>query len=179
MPVTYKVKQHWNQVRIGFTITEDGSKDTLFTVKGEEIDKWGMEYSFRQGDTELASMKRRTEFRGLTLANIRGSMKPKFTILRNGGIWAELNTDKLGWRGTELTLDIPGPNDYKIMGNRTGWKWTIHRTADGTPLAATINKKVRLTDTYLVTVEDDEDAVAMLLLAIMIDQIFHESSGSD
>lgn len=159
----YQVKQKVFKLNDQFEIKKDGN--AVYQCKSERL-SWGDKLSF-------------TDMNGSELLYIKQTkvvtMKPKYEIWKAGAMWAELSTDKVVG-SKELTLDIPGPNDYKVEGDMMAWKWSIKRTKTGA-LSGSIDKKWGLSDTYGVKVEDGEDPLALLAICICIDQIFHDDDN--
>jgi uncharacterized protein YxjI len=159
----YQVKQKGFKFNDQFQITKDGH--AVYQCKSERL-SWGDKLSFTNMDgVELLYIKQTKVV----------TMKPTYEIHKNGAMWAELSTEKV-CGSKELTLDIPGPNDYKVEGDLWAWKWSIHRTTTGA-LAGSIDKKWGFTDSYGVKVEEGEDPLALLAICICIDQIFHDDDN--
>lgn len=157
----YEVKQKCFAMNDQFHVKKDGK--AVYKCKSERL-SWGDKLSFQDtSGTELLYIKQ------TKLVTVH----PKYEIWKGGAMWAELTTDKvLGHK--ELTLDIPGPNDYKIHGSIIGWSWTIKRSETGA-LAGSVNKKWAFGgDTYGVKVEEGEDPLALIAICICIDQIFYD-----
>jgi uncharacterized protein YxjI len=98
----------------------------------------------------------------------------QYEIIRNGELWGGIRADAISGK-KEMMLDIPGPNDYRLQGHMMDWNFKITRSVGD--LVATIDKKLRLKDTYSVKIERGEDVVAILLATIVVDQVYHDACG--
>mmetsp|Transcript_13428 Transcript_13428/g.18766 ORF Transcript_13428/g.18766 Transcript_13428/m.18766 type:complete len:141 (+) Transcript_13428:281-703(+) len=133
-------------------------------VKGTGF-TWGSQLTFYDASgKELAAIKQ-TEV---------ATLYPKYEVTKDGKPWAECKKEnKLGASKKEMTLDIPGNNDYKITGDRLAWHLEITRTETGKK-AGEVHKKYGIRDNYTVKVEDGESDLDILLCAILIDQVYHD-----
>ena len=88
---------------------------------------------------------------GKHIANI----KKKFALLKN-----------------DFVIDSPGAG-YYVEGNAWAHEFGLYR---GGRRVASISKKFfAMSDTYGVDVDDQEDQITMLALAIVIDMVCHEN----
>ena len=70
-----------------------------------------------------------------------------------------------------FSVDVPGPDDYTATGSFIDHDYTFER---GGRTVATVSKKwFRLTDTYGVEIDDDEDHVLLLASTVVIDMCCH------
>lgn len=154
----YTLTQDFLSSEDRFTIIGDADQPA-YRVRGKAL-AWGETLSFQAPDgTELASISQEME-----------SRRPKFTIFRGGGKFAEITKD-FSWFRSKFTLDIPGPNDYTIKGSLSDRKYTFQRSGR---VVATVSKTaVALSDTYTVEIAEDDDDVAVLATVVVIDLISH------
>jgi uncharacterized protein YxjI len=157
----YKVKEKFWSIGNSFSIT-DSDGETKFFVKGNAF-SWGDRLSFQNERNEELAVIDQKLF----------SFKPKYQILIGGSVFAEI-VKEWSWLGKKFTLDVPGPNDYKIEGSFWDHEFTFFR--NDTVAAKVTRKLFNLTDTYSVEISDDEDAVSILCTCIVIDQILHDEN---
>ena len=162
----FHLQQGWNPLANNFKIKSGGKE--VYQVKGDAM-KWGKQSSFQTMDgTELASLKETT----------RSTLQPwaMFEWFKAGDAdkrWASVKQEDWGSLDKkEISIDIPGENNYKITGDRLDWNFQII-CEDGTKVGE-ISKKWGVRDNYGVRVEEGADEVDVLMCAILVDQIYHD-----
>jgi uncharacterized protein YxjI len=73
-------------------------------------------------------------------------------------------------------IEVPGGEGMVAAGNILQHEYTLRR-GGRIPVAVVSKRWLRLRDTYGVEVADDADAPLVLAIAIVIDQMAHESGG--
>jgi len=149
---------------LGDTFNIFGEHETpVFQVKGKAI-SWGNKLFFQDMDgNELAYIAQKFGF------------KPKYGIERDGEIFAEM-VQEFRWFKKEFTLDIPGPNNYSIIGEF--WKHNFDFIRFDRVVAHVSKKAFSWADSYTVDIDDDEDDISILCACIVIDKIFDASDSS-
>ncbi len=95
---------------------------------------------------------------------------PEYTIYQNG---VEVATVKKRFTLMRPSFDITSSFGYfHIDGNFLAYDFTIFK--DGTPAAVVSKKWFSLSDTYGVSVSDNENQAFILALVIVLDQIYHD-----
>ncbi len=155
----YRIKEKFWSWGNDFSITDQQGAPKFF-VDGA-VFSWGDKLSLQdvQGN-ELAVIRQ-------TLL----SFKPRYEILIGGRKFAEV-VKEWTWFNKELTLDVPGPNDYTIAGSF--WEHEFTFTRSGKTVARVSKDFWNWTDSYGVDIDDDEDDVAVLCACIVIDQVLHD-----
>ena len=154
----FMMKQHlWGRSE-KFTIKdEDGNDRFYFEGKRNSIKD---EMSMYDGDgTPL-----------LTISRKLLSLKPHYEIRRGDEVYATVEKDFTFFRD-KFTLDLPGPNDIEISGNMRERKYSFQRQGRK---VASVSKRMGLTDTYNVDIDDDQDAATILATAVVIDLVSHD-----
>jgi len=137
----------------------DGTGEPVFFVDGQAF-SWGDKLSFQTMQSEeLAFISQKPL-----------SFMPKYEIYRDGQFFAEV-VKEFSWFDKEFTLDVPGPNDYTVKGSF--WRHNYNFTRRGRSVAE-VTKRWTWNDCYGVEIADDEDTVAILCTAIVIDQVLHD-----
>lgn len=141
--------------------------DDVYKVKGNPT-QFGSQSSFMTMDgEELASLKQTNATKATPWKN--------FVWEKDGKPWAMAKQDDWGaLTKKEISIDIPGENDYKIVGDRMSWKFQIFK---GDEKVGDINKEWGVVDKYGVKVADGADEVDVLLCGILIDQVYHDGEG--
>lgn len=138
---------------------------SVYQVKGDGFGH-GSTTSFQTMDgTELAALKQFNQQRPVPWKT--------FQWIKNGKVWATASQGQSYWNHFEkklINVDIPGENDYRIIGDRFAWKFEVFK---GDVKVADIDKKWGLVDTYGVRVKDGADEVNILLCAILVDHVYH------
>jgi uncharacterized protein YxjI len=159
----YQIKQKFWGFGDNFVIrNEDG--DPAYTVHGK-VFSWGDKLSIK-------------DMNGETLATISQkliSFKPRYGISKSGRPFAQV-VKEFSWFKKKFTLDVPGPNDYKITGDFWDHEYTFQR--DGRTVATISKKFWTWRDTYGVDIEPGEDDVAILATAIVIDLICDDEKSA-
>ena len=130
----------------------DEAGETVYTVKGQL--SWGHCLKiFDRNDSEIGTVKERV----LTWL-------PKFEI------W--LGDRYLGCISKEFTFLRPkfdiDYNGWHVEGDFMEWDYTIQNSA-GQRIAAVSKELLHWTDTYVIDVEDPQDALGALMLVLAID----------
>jgi uncharacterized protein YxjI len=143
----------------------DSNKEKVFFVDGRAF-SWGDKLSFQDLDgNELAFISQKLL-----------SWKPKYEIYQDGRMFASV-IKEFSWFKKKFTLDVPGPNDYSIVGSF--WCHDYEFTRRGRCVATVSKSHWAWTDTYGIDIDDDEDIVAILCTAIVIDQVLHDESKNN
>jgi len=130
----------------------DENGNTVFTVKGQL--SWGHCFKiFDKYENELGMVKQEI----LTFL-------PKFRLFVTNGPSGTLSRELVLFKPT-YTLDFMG---WKIRGNFWEWDYTIE-DAMGNIIAAISKDFFHWTDTYIIDVAREEDALAALMVVISID----------
>lgn len=159
---TFRIKESFWSWGDNFTITDADSGTACFVVKGK-VFSWGDDLSFQdtQGN-ELVRIKQK-------LLNLL----PRYEIQKDGAMFAEVRKEFTVFKD-KFTLDIPGPNDYTIVGSIWERDFTFEQLQ--TTVARVTKKRYSWADSYAVEilVDDDEAIVAILATCIVIDQVLHD-----
>lgn len=138
----------------------DPDQQPVYFVDGIAF-SWGNKLSFQDMDgNELAFISQRLM-----------SWMPTYEIHRNGAKLAEV-VKEFSWFSKKFTLDVPGPNDYEIDGSFWMHDYTFRRR--GQTVAVVSKAYWSWTDSYGIEIVNDEDDVAILCAAIVIDQVLHD-----
>jgi uncharacterized protein YxjI len=97
---------------------------------------------------------------------------PTYEIYRDGVLTGVVKKHLLTFFHCRLTVDVPGPEDFKAEGNLTDHEYAFRR---GPRTVATVSKRwFALGDTYGVDVDEGEDDVLLLASTIVIDLACHD-----
>jgi uncharacterized protein YxjI len=95
---------------------------------------------------------------------------PTYRIMRRGQQIAIVKKRLFTIRNTFL-IDVPGPNDYKVVGNLLLHNYKIYR---GKIEVARVSKKIiAVRDSYGIEINENEDHILLLCSAIIIDMVLH------
>ncbi|MFC1601427.1 LURP-one-related/scramblase family protein [Candidatus Sumerlaeota bacterium] len=152
----YMMKRKFWSWGDNFTIKDEHEQDA-YSVRGKAF-SWGDNLTIHDpAGRELARISQ-------TLM----SWKPRYEIYRDGRRFAEL-VKEFSWFKQEFTLDVPGPNDYTIIGSFWGHEYTFER---GGAVVARVSKKFwSLSDTYGIETIPGEDDVAILATCVVIELV--------
>ena len=154
----YLMKQHfWGRTE-KFTIKDEEGRDCYF-FEGKRLSINNMMTMYDGDGTPL-----------LTISRKLLSLKPLYEIRRGDEVYATVQKD-LTFFKDKFTLDLPGPNDIEIKGNMRERKYNFHRQGRK---VASVSKRIGLTDTYNVDIDDDQDAATLLATAVVIDMVSHD-----
>lgn len=131
----------------------DINDETVYTVEGKL--SWGhkLEIHDRNGN-HIATLKERIF-----------TFLPKFEIYIGGEYVGEIKKEFTLFKPS-FSVDCLG---YTVSGDFFEWDYNI---MSGSRNVATIEKKLfRLTDTYIIDVEDDKDALISLMIVLAIDAV--------
>lgn len=161
--MTYRIKEKFWSWGDDFTITDREGRE-CFTVHGAAF-SWGDKLSFRdmQG-TELAFISQKLL-----------SMRPRYEIRIGGQPFAEV-VKEFSWFNQTFTLDVPGPNDYRIEGSF--WQHDFVFSRQGRTVATVSKAYWGWSDSYGVEIADGEHEVPILCACIVIDQVLHDDKHS-
>lgn len=139
------------------------SQEPVFFVDGVAF-SWGNKLSFQDlNGNELAFISQKL----LT-------WKPCYEINRRGRKFAEV-IKEFSWFKQSFTLDVPGPNDYTVTGSFWAHDYEFIRQGK---VVARVNKTLwTWQDTYGIDIHPEEDDVAILCTAIVIDQVLHDQKN--
>ena len=143
----YKIKEKFWAMGNDFVITDQRDCE-IYRVDGKAF-SWGDNLSFQdiQG-RELAVIDQKLL-----------SFKPRYQIVINGDPFAEV-VKEWSWFNKKFTLDVPGPNDYQIMGSF--WEHEFIFARRGRDVARVSKRLWSWTDTYGVEIDEAENHVAIL-----------------
>lgn len=129
----------------------DNSGNTVFTVKGQLA--WGHCFKiFDSYGNEVGMLKQKVM-----------TFLPAFEIYIDGQYMGQIKKEFTLFK-PKFVMDL---NDWYIDGNWTEWDYTVYGRNGA---VMTVSKEImRLTDTYMLDVYNDEDALAGLLVALAID----------
>ena len=158
----YQVKQKIWSWSDGFKIL-DQNGDLAYRINGKPF-SWGDNLSFQDVyGKELA-----------TIAQTLLSFNPNYAIYKNGSLFAEV-TKEFSWVKAKFTLDVPGPNDYKITGDF--WDYEYEFIREGRTVAQVSKSFWPWSDTYGVSIVSGEDDVSILCTVIIIDLVCHDNNN--
>lgn len=156
----YQVKQKiwaWSE---GFKIL-DQNGDLAYVVNGKPF-SWGENLSFQDiYGSEVAVIVQKLL-----------SFQPSYEIYKNGFLFAQV-IKEFSWFNTKFTLDVPGPNDYKVTGSF--WEYEYEFSREGRTVAQISKSFWSLSDTYGVSIVSGEDDISILCAVIVIDLVCHEN----
>ena len=155
----YKMRQRIWTLRDRFNI-EDENGDPTFQVVGR-LFSIGDKLSFEDMEgNELAFIAQRLI-----------SMRSAYDIQRDGETFATVVKNITLFRD-KFTVDVPGPNDYKVTGNFFDYDYRFER--EGRDVASVSKQFFSLSDTYGVDIVEGEDDVIILATAVVIDLVSHD-----
>lgn len=96
---------------------------------------------------------------------------PTYTVSRKGQVLATVKRRPFTMR-TRFRLEIPGPGKYEVVGNMFRWDYKIMR--DHKEIAVVSKKILAMSDSYGVEIFDEQDAITILGVAIVIDINLHK-----
>lgn len=97
---------------------------------------------------------------------------PEYTIYQNGTAVAQVKRNFTLFRPSFNITSVFG--DYNINGNFWAYDFSIFK--NGKPVALVSKKWFSFTDSYGVSIDDNEDAAFLLSLVIVLDQVHHDGS---
>ncbi len=139
---------------------KDATGNTAYVVKGK-VFSWGDKLSMQDAQGREVAY----------IAQKLFSLRPQYQIYRNGEEFAEVRKDFLSLFRDKFTLDVPGPNDYRITGSILDYEYTFER--GGQTVAQVSKRWFSFSDTYGVDIVEGEDDVAILATCVVIDMIAH------
>jgi uncharacterized protein YxjI len=96
---------------------------------------------------------------------------PTYTVSRKGQLLATVRKRPFTLR-TRFKLEIPGPGKYEVLGNMFRYDYKILR--DGKQVANVSKKILAMSDSYGIEIYDEENAITILGVAIVIDITLHK-----
>mmetsp|Transcript_5110 Transcript_5110/g.10733 ORF Transcript_5110/g.10733 Transcript_5110/m.10733 type:complete len:167 (+) Transcript_5110:176-676(+) len=139
---------------------------TVYKVVGNGM-KIGDQASFQTPDGKQLAY--------LAQSNNPLAPKKQFECHKDGKLWATCKQEV--WNPMakkEISIDIPGENDYKVTGDRLAWNFEVFL---GDKKVGAISKEWGVTDSYGIRVEDDADEVDVLLCGVLVDAMYHNKDG--
>jgi uncharacterized protein YxjI len=155
----YQMRQRMWSFADNFDI-KDEMGNTVYQVKGK-VFSWG----------DKLSMQDRNGQEVAYIAQKLLSLRPQYTIYRNGEAFAEVRKDFLSLFRDKFTLDVPGPNDYRITGSILDYEYTFER--QGRVVAQISKRFFSFRDIYGIDIVEGEDDVAILATCVVIDMVAH------
>jgi uncharacterized protein YxjI len=138
-------------------IIKDERRRPVFFVKGKFF-SIGDKLSFRDmNGEELAYISQKVL-----------SFKPRYRIFRDGELIAKV-VKKITVFKDKYTIDVPGPDDYKVKGNFGDYEYIF--TRGGREVAVVSKAFFSLPDTYGIEVVPGEDDILILATAVIIDLV--------
>lgn len=123
----------------------------IFTVKGQPA--WGHCFKiFDMQGNELAAVKEKVL-----------SFMPKFELYMNGNRIGCISKQFVLFKH-RFNIDF---NGWRVEGNMLGWDYTIFDSV-GIPVAI-VSKELAFTDTYVINVPQESDALYALMAVLAID----------
>lgn len=99
------------------------------------------------------------------------SLKNQYRIFRNQKLLASISKRVTLFK-KKFIIDVPGPDDFKVVGNFTKHRYTFFR--GGKPVAFITKKWFSLGDSYRIQIDPDEDDLLVLITAVVIDMACHD-----
>ncbi|MHB0935412.1 MAG: LURP-one-related/scramblase family protein [Armatimonadota bacterium] len=100
----------------------------------------------------------------------RLSLKPTYEIVRNGKLFATVSFDVKHLFRNSLIIDLPGQDGLTARGDFTAHEFQLFR--NGQAVARVSKQWITIKDTYSIEIAPGEDDVAILAIAMVIDQAF-------
>lgn len=156
----YLIRQRIFSFRDSFTIKNEFQED-CFRVYGKILSFGNKLHLTDLQDRELYYIEQRL-FRFM----------PEYTIYQNGKDVAKVKKIFTLFRPSFDIQSVYG--NYNIDGNFFAYDFSIFK--DGAPVATISKKWFSFSDSYGVSVSDNEDAAFILALVIVLDQVFHDNN---
>lgn len=154
----FQIKQKIFSLGDGFKIKNDAGED-VYSVKSQLLSIGKKLKILDLSGNELCNIEQKLlkfmpEYKILISGQEIATVKKKFSLLKNN-----------------FTIDSTSGN-FTVDGNFTGHEFTIR---NGNTVVAMISKKFfSMSDTYGVEIDDGQDQVVGLALAIVIDMVCHD-----
>lgn len=162
----FVLKERVFSLRESYYIQTDGG-DRVFEVTGRLIG--------------LRDKLTLSDLHGNTLATITEkllSLRPVYTISRPDAPDAKVKKDLINILREGFSVNIDGGlPDIRIQGDILDHNYTMSR--DDNVVAQVSKKWISLRDSYVVDVNDNEDALLLVACAIIVDRIAHEDDDDD
>jgi uncharacterized protein YxjI len=141
-------------------VIKDDTDTPVFYVKGK-VFSIGDKLSFRDSSgKELVYISQKVF-----------SFRPRYKIYRENVPFATI-VKKLTLFKPKYIIDIPGPDDYKVIGDFWNYEYTI--TRNGREIAYISKKLFSWSDTYGIAIVRGEDDILILAAAVVIDLVSHQ-----
>lgn len=128
--------------------------DTYFTVKGQLA--WGHDFHIYDRNGDFIGELEQQIFRFL----------PHFTLYENGQTVGEI-VKEFSWFRPRFSMDC---NGWYVEGNWVEWDYCIYDPQGA--VVATISKELfNFTDTYMLDIRDERDALRVLMVVLAIDAV--------
>ena len=146
-----------------FTIQDENGNDVYF-VDGRAF-SLGHKLSFQdmQGN-ELAFIQQKLL-----------SWGPTYEVYVGGNLQAVIKRELFSFLKHRFVVDVPGPDDLEATGDFWDHEYTLERNGDA--VAYVTKRWIAFSDTYGIEVRDPNDAVLVLISAIVIDLVCHHSNN--
>ncbi|HEY8420355.1 MAG TPA: LURP-one-related family protein [Thermoclostridium sp.] len=157
----YLIRQRVFSLRDSFTIKNEYGED-CFMVYGKIF--------------SLGNKLHLTDLQGRELYYIEQRvfrLLPEYTIYQNGVPVAQVKKNFTLFRPSFDISSVYG--NYNIDGNFFAYDFTIFK--NGSPVAVISKKWFSFSDTYGVSIDDNEDAAFLLALVIVLDQVYHDGDN--
>ena len=159
----YTIKQKWLSLTDRYYV-RDAHGDDIYFVKGRFF-SIGDKLSFQDADgNEIAFISQKLL-----------SWGPAYHVYVHGEHHVTIRKKLFTFLGARFEIDVPGPNNISVRGNFLGHHYEFSR---GSVFVAEAAKRwFSFTDRYTVTVEDEADAILILICMIAIDLTCHRSQN--
>jgi uncharacterized protein YxjI len=156
----YVMKQKLLSWGDDFTIKDEADNDAYF-VDGKAL-SLGSKASFQDmSGNELAFISQKLLAWG-----------PTYEIYRGGALVAVVKKELFTFFHCRFIVDVPGPDDLTAEGDLMDHEYTFKR--GNTPVAHVSKQWFTWSDTYGVDIADGEDAVLLLVSAVVVDMACHD-----
>jgi uncharacterized protein YxjI len=152
----FHIKEKFWSFGNSFTIT-DQDEQPRYTVKGKAF-SWGDHLTVYDRHGEEAARIHQKMM----------SFKPRYHIYIGDALFAEMIKEHT-WFKKKFTLDLPGPNDITVEGSFSDREFIFRR---GNDEVAHVSKDLwRVSGSYGVRIDREEDELPILCACLVIDQI--------
>ena len=103
------------------------------------------------------------------------AFRPTFIVKKDGKELARIFKKAFSFRKSFL-IDVPGPNDYTVVGRFTEHSYVFYQ--NGQKIAEASKKWFRSKDTYGIDIENPKDVLLVLSAAVVIDILCHPGRDS-
>lgn len=156
---TYAIKQRLIAAGDDFDV-RDSSGNKVFFIDGKAF-SFGVDMVVKNIARQVLGRIKQKLF----------TFRPTFNIYKGGQVIGSVYK-KLFTLRTRFIIDIPGPNDYEVVGNIFRYDYSFYRNKKK---VAVVSKKIlAFSDSYAVKIDDGEDEFLLICSAIIIDMLLHK-----